>query len=55
MCRLCADLDEKIERCRRLLAMVTDPLTTDGISGLLKTYEAERERLHPPAHRLSYE
>ena len=47
MCEKCFELQEKIDHCRRLLALVTDQLTIDGLSGLLKSYLAERDRLHP--------
>jgi hypothetical protein len=47
MCEKCSDLDEMIARCQRLLAMVTDRLAIDGIEGLLKSYLAQRHRLHP--------
>lgn len=46
MCEKCFQLQEKIDRCRRLLALVTDQLTVAGISGLLKRYESERDLLH---------
>ena len=47
MCEKCVELDEQIERCRRLIAMVTDKLSIDGISALLETYLAEKLKLHP--------
>ena len=54
MCETCVDLTEKIDRCRRLLALVTDQLMIDAIAGLLRRYEAERASLHhdplPRAH-----
>jgi len=54
MCETCVDFDEKIDRCRRLLSLVTDKLTIDGIAGLLKRYEAEKAALHPgPPSRLN--
>lgn len=49
MCHKCVELDEKIARCQRLLAFVTDQLTITAISGLLESYLAERKRLHSEA------
>ena len=46
MCEKCTDLDFKIERCRRLLALVTDQIALDGIDALEKSYVAEKAGLH---------
>jgi hypothetical protein len=47
MCDRCIDLDEKIERCSRLLKVMTDNLASDGLQALLKSYLAEKIGLHP--------
>ena len=47
MCEKCVELQEKIDRYRRLRALITDRLTLEAIEGLLKRYEAERAALHP--------
>jgi hypothetical protein len=47
MCDKCADLNVRIERCQRLLALVTDKITIDGIEMLLATYLAQKLGLHP--------
>lgn len=47
MCEKCVELDLKIERCRRLLALSTDQMTVDGISRLLEGYAAEKHGWHP--------
>lgn len=49
MCAKCADLDERIERSRRLLAGATDSITLDRLTGLLQSYREERDALHPPS------
>jgi hypothetical protein len=47
MCDKCDDLEHKIQRCRRLLALATDQIAVDGIEPLLNSYEAEKRALHP--------
>ena len=47
MCEKCFELQEKLDRYRRLRALITDRLTLEAIEGLLKRYEEERSALHP--------
>jgi hypothetical protein len=35
MCEKCAELDEKIERCQRLLSSISDQLTVDRMKATL--------------------
>jgi hypothetical protein len=51
MCEKCVELDAKIERCQRLLALVTDKPAVDGMEALLKSYLALKLSLHPRADR----
>jgi hypothetical protein len=47
VCEKCAALDQKIARCERLLALLTDKLTIDGMERLLESYREEKQKLHP--------
>jgi hypothetical protein len=47
MCDKCVELDEKIERCRRLLSWVADQITTDRINALIEELQTQRAKLHP--------
>jgi hypothetical protein len=46
MCDKCKELDEKIERCRRLSTLVIDKITLEGIDALIWRYEGEKRALH---------
>jgi hypothetical protein len=47
MCRKCDELDEKIERVRRLSSATLDQLTLDRFASLIEQYEAQKQALHP--------
>jgi hypothetical protein len=47
MCEKCAELDLKVERCRRLIGGIADQIAIEGIGALLKSYQAEKTALHP--------
>jgi hypothetical protein len=47
MCEKCAELDRRIDRYRRIASSITDQLTVDGISQLIKDLAAEKAKLHP--------
>ena len=49
MCEKCAELDFRIDRCRRLIAVATDQIAIEGIDALVKSYMAEKAALHPQA------
>lgn len=46
MCKRCTELDDKIEHYKRISTYVTDQLTLDGITGLIKQMMAEKAALH---------
>jgi hypothetical protein len=47
MCDKCDELDGKIEHYRKLASALSDPLTLDGIAGLIKEMEAQKVQFHP--------
>jgi hypothetical protein len=47
MCDKCVELDGKIEHYRRLLPMITDQQTIDGIKALIERMETQKTVLHP--------
>ena len=47
MCDKCNELDQKIERYKRLMGAINDQRAIDGITQLLKEAEAEKVKLHP--------
>jgi uncharacterized protein (UPF0305 family) len=47
MCDKCTELDEKIERYRRLDAEAMDDLMSERISGLIAELVAIKSGLHP--------
>jgi hypothetical protein len=47
MCDRCDELDEKIENYRKLASWVSDELALEGISTLIRQFEAEKRILHP--------
>jgi hypothetical protein len=47
MCEKCIELDGKIEHYQRLLPMITDQATLDGIKQLIEGIEAQKVALHP--------
>ena len=51
MCDKCQELENKIQRYRRLAFSVNDQLTIDRINQLIKDIEAEKTKLHPDQQR----
>jgi hypothetical protein len=47
MCVKCTELDFKIAHYRQLANRITDPLTLDGIAGLIKELASIKAELHP--------
>jgi hypothetical protein len=47
MCDKYLELDEKIERYRRLHFQINDQLTKDGLEKLIKDTLAQKNALHP--------
>jgi hypothetical protein len=47
MCDKCDELDKKIEHYRRLVAQMSDPLTTERVGKLIETLEAQKLAFHP--------
>jgi hypothetical protein len=47
MCEKCAELDERIERYRRVSSSITDQLTIDRIKGLMEELQVEKAAFHP--------
>ena len=46
MCRKCEELEEKVERYRRIRDRVLDDLVAAGITRLIEEAEAEKATLH---------
>jgi hypothetical protein len=46
MCAKCTALDFKIAHYRQMATRITDPLTLDGIAGLLKELANAKAALH---------
>ena len=46
MCEKCAELDERIERCRRVSSSINDQLTIDRIKSMIADLEAQKVALH---------
>ena len=47
MCDKCAELDEKIERYRRVSSSINDQLTIDRLKALIEELHAQKAALHP--------
>jgi hypothetical protein len=47
MCDKCAELDQKIERCERGVASVSDPVTVERLMALIEDLQAQKAVLHP--------
>jgi hypothetical protein len=47
MCDKCLELDGEIEHYRRLLSMMTDQQTIDGVKALIERMETQKAVLHP--------
>ena len=47
MCEKCVELDEKIERYRRITLSIVDPVTIDRAKELIADMEAQKIALHP--------
>jgi hypothetical protein len=46
MCEQCAEIDEKIERYRRITRLVSDQVTLERTAALLTDFEAQKAALH---------
>jgi hypothetical protein len=47
MCEKCTEIDRTIERYRRILLSISDPLTIDRTRQLIADLQAKRAALHP--------
>jgi hypothetical protein len=47
MCEKCIELDDKMERYRRIASRIYDQLTLDRIKELIAELESEKAQLHP--------
>jgi len=47
MCEKCAELDERIERYRRVSSSINDQLTIDRIKALIEELQAQKASFHP--------
>jgi hypothetical protein len=47
MCERCIEIESKIERYRRLVRQIADPLTNEQAVQLIADLEAEKDTLHP--------
>jgi hypothetical protein len=46
MCEKCAELDKRIERCRRGIISINDQLTIDRLKDMIAELEAQKVALH---------
>ena len=46
MCAECVKLDEKIESYKRMIARISDPLTTERVGQLIEDIQAQKAALH---------
>jgi hypothetical protein len=51
MCDKCDELDGKIEHYRMLALDISDRLTLEGITDLIKEMEAQKVQFHPERKR----
>ena len=49
MCNKCKQIDVQIARCERLQSQITDKFFIDGLVELVKSFVAEKTRLHRAA------
>ncbi len=47
MCEKCIEIDQKIERYRRIQQFILDPYTVDQTKELVAELEAQKAALHP--------
>jgi hypothetical protein len=47
MCEKCAELDERIERYRRVSSSINDQLTIDRIKELIEELQVKKAAFHP--------
>jgi hypothetical protein len=47
MCDECVKLDQKIEHYKRMIARISDPLTTERVWQLIEDIQAQKAALHP--------
>jgi hypothetical protein len=47
MCEKCAELDERIERYRRISSSINDQLTIDRIKALIEELQVQKAAFHP--------
>jgi hypothetical protein len=47
MCDKCIELDDQMERYRRIASTINDQLTIDRIKSLIAELEAQKAALHP--------
>jgi len=47
MCEKCAELDKKIERCKRAVVSVGDRVTVERLMAMVKDLQAQKAALHP--------
>ena len=47
MCEKCADIDNTIERYRRILLAIGDQLTIDRTKEMIADLQAQKAALHP--------
>ena len=47
MCDRCKPLDEKIEHYKKVISAMTDQLTIERITGLVRDMQTQKAALHP--------
>jgi hypothetical protein len=47
MCDKCVEIDKTIERYRRLMLSIADPVTVDRTKELIAELQAQKVTLHP--------
>jgi hypothetical protein len=47
MCEKCVEIDKTIERYRRILLAISDPITIDRTKDLIADLQAQKAAFHP--------
>jgi hypothetical protein len=47
MCEKCLEIDEKIERYRRLAKQISDPMANEQAERLIADLKAKKDSFHP--------
>ena len=52
MCDLCRELDNQIDRCRKIESSTSDELMREAVAALIRSYEEDKAKLHRSQSRV---